>query len=257
MFLAVAIMAAAAAGTPNIMQGKKPDMYMPRLQVTSALVLPAQKLVRSPRPMVSNQNHVVQSVVHADGDQQAVEEGVQARADGAHAGDAVAQGNQSAEHQRPDEQQDDRSHDGNHRSGHGHEALAAEEGQEVRQLHALEAVVGPCADQAAQDADEGVGDLAESQILGGALDDIGHDGADHTGAQQLLDHQPGSQAGQSRGAVRLVGHAYRNADDEQDLHIVDQGAAGLDQQEADDLCQALDGAALHGGRAQRVADAHQ
>ena len=56
LFLAVAIMAAAAAGTPNIMQGKKPDMYMPRLQETSALVLPAQKLVKSPRPMVSNQN---------------------------------------------------------------------------------------------------------------------------------------------------------------------------------------------------------
>ena len=55
LFLAVAIMAAAAAGTPNIMQGKKPDMYIPRLQETSALVLPAQKLVKSPRPMVSNQ----------------------------------------------------------------------------------------------------------------------------------------------------------------------------------------------------------
>ena len=96
-------------------------------------------------------------MVHADGDQQAVEEGVEARADGAHAGDAFAQGNQSAEDERPDEQQDDRSHDGNDRGGHGHKALAAEEGQEVGQLHVLKAVVGESADQAAQDADEGVG----------------------------------------------------------------------------------------------------
>ena len=41
---------------PNIMQGKKPDMYIPRLHLTSAEVSPAQKWVRSPRPMVSNQN---------------------------------------------------------------------------------------------------------------------------------------------------------------------------------------------------------
>ena len=53
---AVWIIARAAPGIPNIIQGKKPDIYIPRLHVTSALVLPAQKCVRSPRPMVSNQN---------------------------------------------------------------------------------------------------------------------------------------------------------------------------------------------------------
>ena len=42
LFLAVWTMASAAPGIPNIMQGKKPDMYMPRLQPTSAEVSPAQ-----------------------------------------------------------------------------------------------------------------------------------------------------------------------------------------------------------------------
>ena len=35
--------ASAAPGTPNIIQGKKPDIYIPRLQDTSAEVSPAQK----------------------------------------------------------------------------------------------------------------------------------------------------------------------------------------------------------------------
>ena len=48
--------ASAAPGIPNIMHGKKPDMYIPRLQETSAEVSPAQKCCRSPSPMVSNQN---------------------------------------------------------------------------------------------------------------------------------------------------------------------------------------------------------
>ena len=56
LFFAVRTIASAAPGIPNIMQGKKPDMYMPRSQPTSALVSPAQKCFRSPRPMVSNQN---------------------------------------------------------------------------------------------------------------------------------------------------------------------------------------------------------
>ena len=56
VLFAVWIIASAAPGTPNIIQGKKPDMYIPRLQLTSALVSPAQKWDRSPRPMVSNQN---------------------------------------------------------------------------------------------------------------------------------------------------------------------------------------------------------
>jgi len=40
---AVWTIARAAPGTPNIIHGKNPDMYIPRLHVTSALVSPAQK----------------------------------------------------------------------------------------------------------------------------------------------------------------------------------------------------------------------
>ena len=53
---AVCTIARAAPGMPNIMQGKKPDIYMPSDQVTSSDVCPAQKCVRSPIPIVSNQN---------------------------------------------------------------------------------------------------------------------------------------------------------------------------------------------------------
>ncbi len=66
--LALRIMAAAAPGIPNIMQGKKPDMYMPRSQLISVpmvpmspVTLPAQKLDRSPRPMVSNQKTLLRA----------------------------------------------------------------------------------------------------------------------------------------------------------------------------------------------------
>ena len=42
LFFAVCTIARAAPGTPNIMHGKNPDMYIPRLQDTSAEVMPAQ-----------------------------------------------------------------------------------------------------------------------------------------------------------------------------------------------------------------------
>ncbi len=48
--------ARAAPGIPNIIHGKNPDMYIPRLQETSADVSPFQKCDRSPSPIVSNQN---------------------------------------------------------------------------------------------------------------------------------------------------------------------------------------------------------
>ena len=57
LFLAALTIARAAPGMPNIMQGKKPDMYMPTLQLAPfwPMTSPAQKWDRSPRPMVSNQ----------------------------------------------------------------------------------------------------------------------------------------------------------------------------------------------------------
>ena len=55
LFFDKTIIAVHAPGIPNIMAGKNPDMYIPRSQFTSAEVLPAQKLVKSPMPTVSNQ----------------------------------------------------------------------------------------------------------------------------------------------------------------------------------------------------------
>src|SRR5699024_4287331 len=110
--------------------------------------------------------HVVQSVMQAGGDQQTVQEGVQANTDHVQALDEVTNGNQSTEDHRPYEQQDSGQDDCHHTGNNGHGTLAGEEGQELRQLGALELVVAQSAHNAGQDADEGVGDLGESNLVG-------------------------------------------------------------------------------------------
>ena len=192
------------------------------------------------------------------GDQQAVEEGVQTGANAAQADDAVAQHNQQVEDDGPDKQQDDGNHDGNQTGHNGNAALAAEEGQPVRQLDALELVVAGGTDDGSQDADEGVaGDLAERDVVDAALFQ-GADGTHHSGAQQLGHHQVADQARQTRGAVMVIGQAHGSAHSEQPGHIVDQGAAGLDQDETGRVSKAGGGAfSTHGGRSQRVAQAHE
>src|SRR5699024_1721464 len=157
-------------------------------------------------------------------------EGVQAGADGIHAQDAVADGHQAAVNNRPDEQQDGCNDDREHGGDDGDAAFAAEESQPVRQLGALELVVADSADNAGDDADELVLDVVERNVRLGA-----GDGGDDGGVQQLGDHQPGNQAGQTSGAVLIVGQANGNADGKQPGHVVDQGAAGLHQEETDDL----------------------
>ena len=114
--------------------------------------------------------HVVQGVMQAGGDQQTVQESVDAGANAVHLGNAGAQSNQNAEDDRPDEQQNDRNNDGNNGSHDSNAALAAEERQPVRQLGVLELVVAGSTDDGGQDADEGVaGDLAESNVIDGAF----------------------------------------------------------------------------------------
>ena len=127
--------------------------------------------------------HVVQSVVQAGGDEQTVQESVDAGADAAHASDAVADGDQSAEDDGPDKQQNDRDNDGDQAGGDGDEALAGEECQPVRHLGALELVVAGCAHHSGQNADERVtGHFLESDVGSGALFEAAHH-ADHTGVQ--------------------------------------------------------------------------
>ena len=50
------IIAKAAAGRPNIIHGKKPDIYIPACPPAPLSSSPAQKLPRSLMPAASNQN---------------------------------------------------------------------------------------------------------------------------------------------------------------------------------------------------------
>ena len=60
-------------------------------------------------------------------------------------------------------------------------------------LPICELVVAGSTDDAAQDADEGVGDLTESNLIGLAGDHVGSNDADSADGQQGGDHQPADQ----------------------------------------------------------------
>ena len=179
--------------------------------------------------------HVVQSVVQAGGDEQTVQEGVDAGADAVHASDALAQSDQRAKDDGPDEQQNDGHQNGDHAGSNGNEALAGEECQPVRQLDILELVVAGSAHNSGQNADEGVaGDLLEGDVGSSAFFQM-TDHADHTGVQQLLHHQEADQTGQTCGTI-VVSKADSGTNGEQPCHVIDQSAACLDQQEANGVC---------------------
>ena len=202
--------------------------------------------------------HVVQSVVQAGGDQQTVQEGVDASADAVHASDAVADGDQCVEDDGPDEQQNNGHQNGDQTGSDCNEALAGEECQPVRQLDILELVVAGSAHNSGQNADEGVaGDLLEGNVGSGALFQGAHH-ADHAGAQQLLHHQVADQTGQTCGTV-VVGQAHSGTNGEQPCHVIDQSAACLDQQEANGVCctgSCCTGNA-HNARSEGIAKTHQ
>ena len=196
--------------------------------------------------------------MQAGGDQQTVQESVDAGANAVHLGNAVAQSNQNAEDDRPDEQQNDRNNDGNNGSHDSNAALAAEERQPVRQLGVLELVVAGSTDDGGQDTDEGVaGDLAESNVIDGAFFQ-GTDSTDNAGAEQLLHHQEADQASQTGRAVMVIRQTHSSADGEQPSHVVDQSATGLDQQETNGV-RSTGGSTLsaHNGGSERITNAHQ
>ena len=105
--------------------------------------------------------HRVQRVVQADRDQQTVEEGIDARADGAQFLDVFAEAHQSAEHHWPDEHQDVSNQDHQEGNEDRHQAAAAEERQRLRQLDAAEAVIHFGGDDPHQNTDELVFNFAE------------------------------------------------------------------------------------------------
>ena len=208
--------------------------------------------------------HVVQSVMQAGGDQQTVQESVDAGADAAQTNDAVAEGNQRTEDDGPDEQQDDGNHDGNNGGHDSNAALAAEECQPVRQLGILELVVAGSTDDGGQNTDERVAsNLCESNTLGSCFPRLcgitgnAADCLDDARSKQTLHHQEADQTGQTGSAVVVIRQTHGSADGEQPSHVVDQGTASLHQQVTNNLCNARDIATLHGGRTQSVTDAHQ
>ena len=151
-----------------------------------------------------------------------------------HTNSRVAQSNQAAEDDGPYEQQDGGDNNGNQSGDNGNRALAAEECQEVRQLGAPELVVADAADDTGQDTNESVAaDLGESNLVDLGSDHIGSNGGNGAGSQQGGDHQVGDHTSQTGSAVIFFCQANGNADGEQDGHVVDQGSAGLDQEETD------------------------
>ena len=203
--------------------------------------------------------HVVQSVVQAGGDQQTVQEGVDASADAAHACDALAQSDQRAEDDGPDEQQNNRDHNGDQAGGNCNEALAGEESQPVRHLGVLELVVAGRAHHSGQNADERVAsDLLESNVGSGALFE-GADCTDDGGAQQLLHHQEADEASQTSGTIVVICQTDCCTDCKQPGHVVDQSAACLDQQEANGV--SCTGSCCtghtHNARSKGIAKTHQ
>ena len=126
--------------------------------------------------------HVVQSVVQAGGDEQTVQEGVDAGADAVHASDAVAQIATRAS--KMTGQTNSRTTDatnGDQTGSDRNEALAGEECQPVRQLGILELVVAGSADNGGQNADKGVaGDLLECDVGSGTLFQMWRTSADHS-----------------------------------------------------------------------------
>jgi len=201
--------------------------------------------------------------MQAGGNQQTVQESIDAGANAVHLGNAVAQSNQNAEDDRPDEQQNDGNHDGNDGGHDSNAALAAEECQPVRQLGVLKLVVAGSTDDGGQDADERVaGDLAESNVINRAFFQGGTnssaDGAHNSGAEQLLHHQEADQASQTGRAVVVIRQTHSSADGEQPGHVVDQSATGLDQQETNGV-RSTGGSTLsaHNGGSECVTNAHQ
>ena len=184
---------------------------------------------------------------------------VDAGADAVHASDAVADCDQSVEDDGPDEQQNNRDHNGDQAGGNCNEALAGEESQPVRHLGVLELVVAGRAHHSGQNADERVAsDLLESNVGSGALFE-GADCTDDGGAQQLLHHQEADEASQTSGTIVVICQTDCCTDCKQPSHVVDQSAACLDQQEANGV--SCTGSCCtghtHNARSKGIAKTHQ
>lgn len=168
--------------------------------------------------------------MQADRDEQTVQEAVDAGADGTHTQDSLTNTNQEAVNHGPDKVQGDADDQGDHHSHDGHKPTACKEAQEVRHVGLVELVVAPGGDQTAEDTDELVVNLAERS--GNRIGFHAHDKLHHANTQHGLDGQPGNDGRQSGGTLLVLGHADGNAQGEEDSHVVNENAAGLDEQQS-------------------------
>ena len=149
--------------------------------------------------------YVVECVVQTGRNQQTVKECIDAGADAVHADDAFANSYQSAEDDRPYEQQNNGYENGNQTGYDGNAALAAEECQPVRKFRIFETVVAARTDDTGDNCDKYVLDLVKCQRFYRIVGDCGHQRGNNAGAQQVGHHQPGYQTGQCRGTLTVVG----------------------------------------------------
>ena len=134
--------------------------------------------------------HVVQRVMKAEGNEQPVQECVDARADSPHARDRLPEEDQRLVEQRPDEEQEGGDDDGNEPCHDGDASLPAEKRQPVRQLRIPESIAAKGADDAREDAGERVGNLREGQRAVCVPRDGGGELHDEIEMQERRDHEP-------------------------------------------------------------------
>ena len=78
--------------------------------------------------------------------------------------------------------------------------------------------------------------LLKSNVIDGAF--LQPDSADNAGAEQLLHHQEADQTGQTGSAIVVVRQTPRQRRwRTKPCHVVDQGAAGADQQETESVSE--------------------
>ena len=174
--------------------------------------------------------HGVQCVVQANRDQQSVEEAVDTSADRTQADDCLAECNKCIVNNRPYKEEDQANYYANQCRHNSYRTLAAKEGQCLRKFRVLKTIVAKCTNNAADDADELVVCLGESSICFRPSQNC-----DDAGIQNLLDHQPGNQAGQRGCTFVIVAETNRNTDREQNGHVVNDRSTDFHQEESDDI----------------------
>ena len=172
--------------------------------------------------------------------EQAVGHAVDARTRSTEALDGGTEVEERVVNEGPYEVEDGGNHDGEKRSEDGDEAAAREEGQEVRQLSAMEAVIDHRRHDACKDAEKNVavtdciptfsrpfdGFVARKSL--GIFDAAiaGH----RVGAQELHEGGIRQETGQCGGTIGVFGQAKGDGYGEDPAQVIQHGTTGADEQ---------------------------